>query len=149
MQDSKAELTKVLNQLLVKLFKDIMEIEERAVQTGEFKGVTTNDLHVIEAIGIKEPKNMSSVAKELKVTMGTLTTSVNSLVKKGFVTRVRSEEDRRVVLVSLTESGKKAYLHHKQFHDTMIEEATRDLSVEEQKVLTKTLGNLTQFFKTI
>lgn len=149
MQDSKAELTNVLNQLLVKLFKDITEIEERAVQTGEYKGVTANDLHVIEAIGINEPKNMSSVAKELKVTMGTLTTSVNSLVKKGFVIRVRSEEDRRVVLVSLTEPGKKAYLHHKQFHDTMIEEATRGLSVEEQEVLTKMLRNLTQFFKTI
>ena len=42
-----------------------------------------------------------------------LYTSVNNLVKKGYIQRMRSQEDRRVVLISLTEQGKKAYYHHK------------------------------------
>ena len=41
-------------------------------------------MHVIEAIDIHEPKNMTSVARALSVTTGTLTISVNGLVKKGF-----------------------------------------------------------------
>ena len=63
---------------------------------------------------------MTAVAKELGVTTGTLTISVNSLVKKGLADRVRSEEDRRVVLVSLSRKGIKAYEHHHRFHEEMI-----------------------------
>ena len=71
-------------------------------------------MHVIDAIGLDSNKNMSSIARELAVTVGTLTISVNSLVKKGYVTRKRSNEDRRVVFISLSEKGVKAYYHHKR-----------------------------------
>lgn len=143
------EINSVLNELLVNLFKDINDIEEKAIQTEEFKGVTTNDMHVIEAIGINAAKNMSSVAKKLNVTMGTLTISVNSLVKKGYVQRVRSEEDRRVVLVSLTKSGRRAFEHHKKFHESMISAIMAGLSEEEKTVLEKAINNLNLFFKNI
>lgn len=135
-----------LNEVLVKLFRSITMIEERAMKTEEYKDVTTNDMHVMEAIGTSTPKNMSSVAKVLLVTTGTLTISVNSLVKKGYVSRVRSEEDRRVVLVSLTEKGKRAHEHHRQFHEKMIERVVQELSEEEKVVLEKALHNLNDFF---
>ena len=74
-----------LNELLVTLFRDVMDIEQKVIITPEFKDITNNDMHVIEAIGIGEPKNMSSIARELSVTVGTLTIAMNSLVKKGYV----------------------------------------------------------------
>lgn len=143
------EINEVLNELLVKLFRNINSIEEKAIQTEEYRGVTTNDMHVIEAIGKGCVKNMTTVAKSLAVTTGTLTIAINSLVKKGLVARVRSEEDRRVVLVSLTESGKRAFDHHKRFHDGMITDILKNLSEEEKRVLTKALGNLNDFFKSL
>jgi DNA-binding MarR family transcriptional regulator len=90
---------------------------------------------------------MSTVAKALGVTMGTLTISVNSLVKKGFVERIRSEEDRRVVLISLTTQGKKAFKYHQQFHEEMIQSIVGQLDADEKKVLQKSLSNLNIFFK--
>ena len=39
-----------LNELLVRLFKDIMEIEGKCLVTEEFKDLSYNDFHVIEAI---------------------------------------------------------------------------------------------------
>ena len=57
-----------LNELLVTLFRDVMDIEQKVIITPEFKDITNNDMHVIEAIGIGEPKNMSSIARELSVT---------------------------------------------------------------------------------
>ena len=51
---------------------------------------------------------MSTVARELNVTVGTLTIAVNNLVKKGYIQRMRSQEDRRVVLISLTEQGEES-----------------------------------------
>lgn len=140
-------INETLNELLVNLFRSINTIEEQAVRTGEYRDVTVNDMHVIEAIGTGAPKNMTSVARLLSVTTGTLTISMNSLVKKGYVQRVRSEEDRRVVLVSLTDRGKKAFLLHKKFHDEMIRAVLDGLDEEEQEVLRHSLGNLMGFFR--
>lgn len=135
-----------LNEVLVKLFRNINTIEEQAVKQSSFKDLTVNDMHVIEAIGIRMAQNMSTVAKSLMVTTGTLTISVNGLVKKGYVERVRSEEDRRVVLISLTEKGKKAYRDHQHFHEEMVTAIVTELSDEEQRILEKSLGNLSRFF---
>lgn len=136
-----------LNQILVHLFNDIMAIEQRALITGEFKDISYNDMHIIEAIGIRRPKNMSSVSKALSVTTGTLTIAVNGLVRKGYVIRERSEEDRRVVLISLTEKGRRAYQHHAEFHDKMIKAVSADMEEEELKILVRSLDKLNTFFQ--
>nr|WP_253295610.1 MarR family transcriptional regulator [Roseburia sp. MSJ-14] len=124
-----------------------MHIEEKAIITEEFKDISNNDMHIIEAIGKEEPKNMSTIAKSLSVTVGTLTIAINNLVKKGYVSRVRSEEDRRVVLISLSEKGDKAYDHHKRFHEEMVEATLEGLNKSETEVLVRALQNLSNFFK--
>lgn len=137
----------MFNEVLVKLFRDIMDIEGKAIITEEFSDISNNDMHIIEAIGVDEKKNMSAVAKELSVTIGTLTIAINSLVKKGYVERVRSEKDRRVVYISLTSKGEKAYRHHEEFHRQMILATIDGLSEEETKVLVQALSNLSRFFQ--
>ena len=136
-----------INEVLVKLFRDIMDIEEKAIITEEFKDITNNDMHVIEAIGIAGGRNMTSVAKDLSVTVGTLTIAINNLVKKGYVERVRSEKDRRVVLVSLTNKGFQAYEHHKSFHEEMIQAVIKDMDEDQIGVLVQALSNLVGFFR--
>ncbi len=136
-----------LNEVLVRLFRDINTLEERAIRTEEYRDVTSNDMHVMEAIGPEGAKNMTSVARELEVTTGTLTISVNSLVKKGYVNRTRSEEDRRVVLISLSDKGVRAYLRHQEFHQKMIDAVLAGLSEEEQRVLEQALLKLNRFFR--
>ena len=140
-------INSTLNDVLVRLFRNVNVIEERAMRTEEYKDVTTNDMHVIEAIGMEGAKNMTSVARSLEVTTGTLTIAINSLVKKGYVDRVRSEEDRRVVLISLSDKGKRAYLHHRRFHERMIESVVEELTEEEQRILEKALAKLYHFFR--
>lgn len=81
-----------LNSVLVDLFNDILNIEERALITEEFKDISVTDMHIIEAIGIEEPRTMSTISKSLGVTMGTLTVGINGLVKKGYVIRKRGGE---------------------------------------------------------
>ena len=124
-----------LNDVLVNLFRDINDIEEKAITSYEYKDLTNNDMHVINAIGVGTKKNMSSIAKELSVTVGTLTISMNSLVKKGYVVRCRSTE------------GIKAYEHHKHFHEQMIQGVVDTLTDEELKALVKALTKLTSWFR--
>lgn len=137
----------VLNDTLVNLFRDVMDIEQQAITTQECQDITNNDLHVINAIGLGEPKNMSAIARELSVTVGTLTIAMNSLVKKGYVNRERGSEDRRVVYISLSEKGRKAYEQHEEFHRQMIHGVLGELKPDEIKVLVKALGNLNGWFR--
>ena len=141
------EFNGLLNEILVRLFRDIMNIEEKAIITQEFKDLTNNDMHVIEAIGMNEPKNMTSIARELSVTVGTLTIAMNSLVKKGYVVRERGKEDRRVVYISLSEKGRKAFEHHAEFHKEMIQGIRDELNPEEIKVLVQALTKLDRWFR--
>ena len=136
-----------LNSILVNLFRDVMDLEERAIITSEYRDITNNDMHVIQAVGLGKPKNMSAIAKALSVTVGTLTIAMNSLVKKGYVHRERGKEDRRVVYISLSEKGKRAYQHHEDFHRHMIDEILEDLTKEETGALVKSLTKLDRWFR--
>lgn len=136
-----------LNGVLVNLFRDVMNLEEHAIITSEYSDITNNDMHVIEAVGLGEPKNMSTIAKALSVTVGTLTIAMNSLVKKGYVNRERGKEDRRVVYISLSEKGRRAYRHHEEFHRHMIDEILKDLTEEETEALVRSLAKLDQWFR--
>ena len=60
--------------------------------------------------------------------------------------RVRSEEDRRVVLVSLTEKGKMVYIKHQKFHEELVESIVNRLDEEEKVLLEKVLSNLNRYF---
>ena len=137
---------RMLNELLVNLFNNVMEAEAKAVITEEFKDISNNDMHIIDAIGIEEPRRMSVIAKKLTVTMGTLTTNMNILEDKGYILRERSKKDKRVVLVSLTDKGRKAFFHHRDFHKHMIRAILKDLNEDEIKILIMCLQNLDDFF---
>ena len=115
---------KMINQTLVSLINEIWELEEKAIITDEFKDLTNNDMHVIEAVGLGDGNNMSSIARK----------------------RHRSEEDRRVVLVKLTEKGVKAYHHHEDYHRQMTQAILDKLDDTELPVLVKTLDALSEFF---
>lgn len=135
-----------LNELLVRLFKDIMEIEGKCLVTEEFKDLSYNDFHVIEAIGVNEPKTMTTVAKLMGVTTGTLTKAMDGLTRKGYVIRERSTRDKRVVWVYLTDTGKAAYKHHEEFHHEMIAQIKSQLTEQETPILIYALAKLADYF---
>ena len=134
---------RTINDTLVNLFNEIWELEKEAIITEEFKDIT----NIIEAIGLSGENTMSSVAKKLKITAGSLTTAVNALVRKAYVKRERSEEDRRVVYIALTEKGEKAFYHHEQFHRQMTNAVIEKLDDEEIDALVKMLKDISAFFR--
>ena len=137
----------VLNKLLVQLFNDILQIEKNAMNNTEFKDLSITEIHTIEAIGKEGNRTMGEIANDLRITVGTLITAINRLIKKGYVERKRIEEDRRVVVVYLTESGKKVFDEHTLFHKEMIDEVAKNFEDYELKVLTKALSKVSEFFE--
>ena len=136
----------IINTLLVGIFNDILRIEENALKSKQLNDVTITEVHTIEAIGMYDPLPSSEVAKKIGITMGTLTSAINNLVKKGYVERARSEEDRRLVMLSLTRKGKLLFRVHYKFHSDMVKNTITGLDKNEEEVLVKSLENLNKFF---
>ena len=137
---------KVINELLVEVFNHILSIEGSKLKE---RGVTIsmNEMHVLEAVQKTEEPAMSNIARRLRVTVGTLTTSINRLVEKGYATRKREEEDKRKVIVSLTKKAEAALKIHDEFHEEMLDALFEDMNLEEDEVLLQSLENLSEYFK--
>lgn len=134
-----------VNDHLVMIFNDVLSIEEAALNQSEFSNLSIKEMHTIEAIGLSGDLSSNQVAKKLGVTPGTLSVSIQNLVKKEYVERVKSVKDRRVVKLKLTKSGKLIYRLHRKFHTDMVKETAKGLNPEEAEVLLKSLKNLKQF----
>ena len=135
-----------LDELLSGTFNSILRIEERSLDNRLTHGLTITEVHTIVAVGLHERNPMNVVAARLGVTLATLTTAVAELVRKGFIERSRFEDDRRVVLVSLTKKGRQVLRAHNLFHHQMIDEALADLTEEEERVLAEALAKVRAFF---
>ena len=138
---------KTVNDYLVSVFNDILTIEESELKKSQFKDLSITEMHTIEAIGMYKKKTTSEVAKELSITVGTLTTAINKLVKKDYVERIRSEDDRRVVKLGLTKNGKLLYRVHQHFHREMVKNILDGMATDEQQALLAALKNLHDFLR--
>ncbi|MDS0527006.1 MarR family winged helix-turn-helix transcriptional regulator [Clostridium sp. SHJSY1] len=141
------EGNRVVNDLFVQLFNDLLEIEEKTLKSGPLKDISITEMHTIEGIGMYKERTMTEVAQDLRITVGTLTTAISKLIKKGYVERERTEEDRRVVLIRLTKKGKLAYRLHEKFHNDMVNQTIEGLNKEEEKILVSSLDKINLFFK--
>ena len=134
-----------MNEFLVSIFNEILLIEETSLKMSEFSDLSIKEMHTIEAIGLGGNLSSSEVAKKIAITMGTLSVSIQNLVKKGYVERVSSPSDRRVVLLKLTKRGKLLSRMHRKFHLNMVAETLNGMEPEEAATLVKGLRNLHRF----
>ncbi|WP_019229634.1 MarR family winged helix-turn-helix transcriptional regulator [Sedimentibacter sp. B4] len=135
-----------VNEILVRLFANILDIEEKCLRVGNFFDLSISEMHVIDNIGVNKERTMSDTAKDLKVTSGTLTTAIDNLIKKGYVERRRSVEDRRVIKIKLTDKGMEAFKAHEDFHKDLVISALQQLDSKEEELLIKVLSNIDVFF---
>ena len=138
---------KSINKILVSLFNNVLKIEEDCVCSGEYSDLSISEMHVIESIGLNRERTMSDTAKDLNITSGTLTIAINNLVKKGYVYRTRSEDDRRIVYIKLSPRGIQAYKFHEAFNDDFVVSAIEHLSEEKQMLLIDVLEDIDDYFK--
>lgn len=136
-----------LDELLSTTFNAVLRTEEHAIRVPITEGLTITEIHTIVAVGLHERNTMGTVAARLSVALGTVTSTMNKLVAKGYVERTRDDEDRRKVLVSLTRRGREVFRVHSLFHRRMTDEALSGLSEDEQRVLAQALGKVKAYFE--
>jgi len=138
-----------LNHFFVHLFNQILALEEQALNQVGAHDLSVKELHVLEAVSIQQEQGqntMTQVADALSIRVSSLTTAVNTLVRKGYLQREGVPGDRRVIRIRLTEKGSQANQLHSQFHRDMIHGIGQRLSEGELEVLTQSLKSLEGFF---
>lgn len=136
-----------INEYLTAIFNNVLIIEESSLRSSRFSDVTIKEMHTIDVIGEKKDATPTDVARALMVTLGTVTTSLNNLERKGYIERVRSTKDRRVVHLYLTKKGRLVYRLHQRFHRAMVRQITEGMDEVEFKTMKKGLLNLYQFLE--
>lgn len=138
-----------LNYFFVHVFNQILACEEQALSGVGARDLSVKELHVLEAVGdlaAGERNTMTQIADALAIRVSSLTTAVNTLVRKGYLERGGEPGDRRVIRVRLTPKGEEANLLHAQFHAHMVESAAARLEDGELDTLLRSLRQLDQFF---
>ena len=133
-----------LNQYFFQLFVDRNLTEKKTCSNSPLSQLTYNDLRTFELIEAKGTANMRELADQLHLPMSTLTGVTDKLVKKGFISRMRNDEDRRVVQVRLTDLGSEMIQLKKTAHTSVSEGILNALSEREQdeflRLLKKVIG---------
>lgn len=135
-----------MNYVLVDLFNHILFLEEKVLKE---RGIplSLNEIHVLEAIRKCDSKTMSDIAASLRITPGTLSVSTKKLEKKGYISKVRDDKDKRIIRVELTHNADLVLNIHDAYHTEMVKSFSNDLSTEELEVLAKSLAKIADFFE--
>ena len=137
-----SEKSKIALEIWEKLSKAHDKV--RKVQSKQMFGekLTSPQFGVLEILLKTGPVPLKRISEEMMVTGANITCVVDNLEKEGFVRRIHSKEDRRVILAELTATGKtKIDSVMPQYIENM-STLTSILTDHEQKELTKLLGKL-------
>ncbi len=91
------------------LLKKKCTIEEEGI--GESVGLSTSEMHCIEAIQPKELMSGIVVAKKMGLSPSRGSRIIGSLMEKNLLRREVDRSDRRYSVISLTKKGEKVYFH--------------------------------------
>ncbi len=114
---------------------------------GETISLSIKEMLIVEFLGQREAASMSELADILSQPLTTMTSTITRMVHKGFLERHRIEEDRRVVLVSLSPQGRLFYENHRLEHIQVATGFLLALSEDQQKNLIAILDKINLVLK--
>nr|WP_122011886.1 MarR family transcriptional regulator [Maliibacterium massiliense] len=113
--------------------------------------LSMREAHIIEQVCQadfdKNENTMSALAQTMGVTISTLTVSVSTLERKGYLYRQRDTIDRRLVRVYATEEGARVNQVHGAMHQQQFDSVRSVLTADELVVFDKVMGKLVNYFE--
>lgn len=138
---------KMIDQVLVHLFNDLLRIEERTLQK-QCPGLSMREIHIIAAVcaAQQDDSTMTVLAATLRITVGSLTVAVSTLIRKGYLERRQSTQDKRRVHVLPLAPALEVEKAHQEFHRKMVEAVTQAIPSEQLDVLIEGLRGINDYF---
>jgi len=109
--------------------------------------VSREEIRAMVILGAGGKIIMSSLAESLGVPLSTATHTVDRLVAKGLAVRNRSEEDRRIVRVEMSDLGRQLQESHRARQREMARSWLAALSSGEREIFLELMGKITRLVK--
>ena len=112
-------------------------------------GISESQLLIIRTLLRYGDMKVSDIAKNLDLSNSTVSSIVDRLVERGMVDRKRSEEDRRVVMISLAECHQRPLKKHFEAITERLNQVMGSGSEEELDDIAKALEKLKGFMEKV
>jgi len=126
---------KNLIEIVSELSNIIGLMEETAKGQFNLMDLTHIQMHYLETINRLDNPNITELAVVLRLSKPTVKVSVDKLIERDYVYKVRSDEDRRSAHLHLTEKGKLINQMHDFAHKRIAESIGKKLSNQELELL--------------
>ncbi len=140
-------LEQILTEFIDTLDLSFKRVQKDASSAAGTVSLTLSQLQYLEAIYALGEPTLTEIADKLAFTKASVTTAVNKLAKLNYLVKTRSDDDKRVFHVSLTEKSAalvKAKYQALQNYGSFIRST---LSQGEAEQLERTLSKLIKLFK--
>jgi DNA-binding MarR family transcriptional regulator len=109
-------------------------------------GLSFAQMRTLFRIGAEDEITVGELARQAEVTPATITGMLDGLERDEMVVRRRSDEDRRVVLVTLTDQGRELLNEKRERWRKRWKEKLADLDDAQLAAATETLHRLAELF---
>lgn len=110
-------------------------------------GLTGPQFHMLTLIAQKNTCNVSYLAEKLEVKPSAITVMIDRLVQSGYVERRHDEQDRRAVLLSVTERGSEVLAEARKRSREVLKKHLSVLSTDELEMLITILEKFSRNYK--
>ena len=113
MEREERKIAAEMNDLFLQLTEMLWEHVSSSHGSTQHIALSVTEHYLIEFLGKESFASMSNLSRIFYVSPTTMTSIVDRLVQRGYIKRRRAQQDRRKVLVTLSEKGKEFYLQHR------------------------------------
>ena len=130
----------------ISYLSDLVEkVLEDTISQSDFSDLTQQQFHYLQVIVRMKNPTLTELADELGLTKPTVTVLVNRLVEKGYITRVKSDEDRRSIHLIINKKGAKVNSLREIAHNRIAEKIKSGFSETETVIFSELLKKLVRY----
>ena len=120
----------------------VEEILDDTLNRYDIKDITHHQLNYLKVIIRMKNPTISELASELKLTKPTVTVMIDKLVAKGYVKKVKSDEDRRCSHLHIDNKGEQINDILDNVHEELAGKISRKLNETETRILMELLKKI-------
>jgi DNA-binding MarR family transcriptional regulator len=127
----------------ISYISDLVEkVLEETISQADFTDLTQQQLRYLQVIFRMKNPTLTELARELDLTKPTVTVLADKLVEKGYIKRVKSDQDRRSMHLHIDKKGTKIEALREIAYERMAEKISSGLSETETAILTELLRKI-------
>jgi MarR family 2-MHQ and catechol resistance regulon transcriptional repressor len=135
-----------LTTILFRTFQHVQEVIKKDILSYDLNFA---EFGALEALYHKGSLPIQSIGEKMLMANSSMTYVIDKLDKKGYITKIQDEHDRRNMLISLSDTGKTFFIEIFAKHKETLKSIYDILQVDEVNALSETLKKLGYHAKAI